>query len=261
MKQFEDVKKTVVSLSGGLDSTTLLHLAVSKLDKENVYALSFNYNQQHSIELTCAKRTCADLGVQHKIIDIGFLGEISKGVSAMVKGGLPTPSIEDVNASKEVSTYVPFRNMILSGITFAYAESVGADSIALGVQYGDYENAEAYFYWDTSAKFTQKMQEVADLNNKHSISYVAPFVSLRKEDEIRLGQQLSVDYGNTWTCYAGKVDAEASFPENESAGGMNFRKKKHYQPCGVCPSCIGRADAFAAVGMKDPCVEHGVWED
>jgi 7-cyano-7-deazaguanine synthase len=198
---FKNVKKAVVSLSGGLDSTTLLHLAVKELGAENVYALSFNYNQRHSVELQCATTTCKKLGVYHKIINLGFLGEITAGVSAMVQGIVPTPHMDDLEAGKVVPTYVPFRNSILSTITFAFAETVGADAIALGVQYGDYENSENYFYWDCSAAFTETMQQLANLNDKHSIQYIAPFVSLKKTDEIKLGVELGIDYSDAWTCY------------------------------------------------------------
>ena len=259
MKKIEDAKKIVVSLSGGLDSTTLVYLMVNLLGKDNVYCLSMNYSQRHSVELECAKRTCAKLGVAHKIIDIGFLGDIVSGVSAMVVGDVKTPTIDDVNAAKEVKTYVPFRNAILSSITFAFAESVGADAIALGVQFGDYANNEAYYYWDCSKKFTETMQQLADLNDKHKISYVAPFVELTKADEIKLGLKLGVDYGNSWTCYLGKSDGEKTEYWTEPAGGRNLITRKHFQPCGVCPSCVGRAEAFKSLGIEDPCVRDGVW--
>lgn len=235
----KNVHKVVVSLSGGLDSTTLAYLMVDILGKDNVYCLSMNYSQRHDVELECAKATCKKLGVYHKIIDIGFLGEIVSSVSAMVKGEVKTPTFGEVNAAKEVKTYVPFRNSILSSITFAFAESMGADGIALGIQYGDYENNEAYYYWDTSSQFQEAMQALADLNDKHKISYVAPFVQLTKKDEIELGKKLGVDYSLTWTCYNPTI--------------TNFDNGMHKMtPCGVCPSCVGRTEAFHALGMEDP---------
>ncbi len=251
MKKIEDVKKIVVSLSGGLDSTTLLYLAVAKLGKDNVYALSFNYNQRHDVELGCAKATCKKLGVYHKIIDIGFLGEIVSGVSAMVKGKVKTPTFGEVNAAKEVKTYVPFRNAILSSITLAFAESVGADGVALGVQFGDYENNEAYYYWDCSKAFTETMQQLADLNDKHKISYVAPFVQLTKKDEIELGSKLGVDYSLSWTCYNPTTE-EVRVPAREPAGGWTVRTMHKYTPCDICPSCVGRIEAFKSLNIEDP---------
>jgi len=257
-KNIEDVKKIVVSLSGGLDSTTLLYLAVSKLGKENVYALSFDYNQRHDVELKLAKETCRALGVTHKIIDLGFLGDIVSGVSAMVKGTVKTPTFGEVNAAKEVKTYVPFRNSILSSVTFAFAEAVGADGIALGVQYGDYENNDAYYYWDCSKAFTETMQQLADLNDKHKISYVTPFVDLTKKDEIELGLKLGIDYADTWTCYNPTLGEVRSVGiASDPMGGKNNKAITFYKPCGICPSCVGRIESFKELGLKDP--QQGVW--
>lgn len=257
MKSIDEVKKIVISLSGGLDSTTLLHLAVNKLGRENVYALSFDYNQRHAVELFLAKKTCRELGVQHKIINLSFLGDIVSNVSAMVKGSVATPRADDLEAGKQVPTYVPFRNSILSSITFAFAESVGADAIALGVQYGDYENSDTYYYWDCSKAFTETMQQLADLNDKHKISYVAPFVKLTKKDEIKLGNELGVDYAKSWTCYNPVQDLKRIVYTHDPAGGRNEKIERFYEPCGVCPSCVGRANAFKELGLEDP--QQGVW--
>mgnify|MGYP001240562752 FL=1 len=248
----DKVSKVVVSLSGGLDSTTLLYLMVKKLGKDNVAALSFNYNQRHDVELLQAIKTCKKLGIQHKIIDIGFLGEIVGGVSAMVKGDVATPAMGDLEAEKQVPTYVPFRNTILSSITMAFAEAVGADGIALGVQYGDYENSDVYYYWDCSKKFTEAVQAIADLNDKHHITFIAPFVSLTKVDEIKLGQEIGVPYEDTWTCYNPTVTNEDVVYESEPAGGRNSRILHRYTPCGICPSCAGRISSFEKVGVADP---------
>jgi 7-cyano-7-deazaguanine synthase len=230
---------------------------VKKLGRENVYALSFAYQQRHDVELLQATKTCQKLGVQHKIINIGFLGEIASDVSAMVKGKVATPTMGDLEAEKRVPTYVPFRNTILSSITMAFAESVGADGIALGVQYGDYENSDVYYYWDCSKKFTEAVQAVADLNDKHHITFIAPFVSLTKVDEIKLGQEIGVPYEDTWTCYNPTITNEDVTYENEPSGGKNFRFVHRYTPCGICPSCVGRQASFQKLGLADP-VASGV---
>ena len=248
----DKAKKVVVSLSGGLDSTTLLYLMVKRYGKDNVLALSFNYNQRHDIELKQAVTSCKKLGIKHQIIDIGFLGTIVKGVSAMVKGEVATPSMGDLTAEKQVPTYVPFRNTILSAITLSFAEANDCDAIALGVQYGDYENSDVYYYWDCSKSFTEAVQAVADLNDKHKIKFIAPFVSLTKVDEIELGKEIGVPYQDTWTCYNPTIKEFGIEYVQEPAGGKNAVKHYKYTPCGVCPSCAGRADAFKKVGMTDP---------
>lgn len=252
------VHKVVISLSGGLDSTTLLHLMVKKFGKENVYAISFNYAQRHDVELICAKETTKALGVYHKIIDISFLGDIVKSVSAMVKGEVATPTMNDLQAQKDVPTYVPFRNAILSSIVLAFAETVGADGVALGVQYGDYANNEVYHYWDTTPKFTETMQALADLNDKHSIKYLAPFVSLTKAEEIQIGHELDIDYSTAWTCYNPQTVETRMVFENEPAGGRNPIYKTLVKPCNVCPSCVGRIEAFTKLNIVDP-VSNGIW--
>jgi 7-cyano-7-deazaguanine synthase len=255
---FSGVKKAVISLSGGLDSGTLLALAVSELGPENVYAVSFFYNQRHSVELECARELTQFYGVSHKLVNISFLGDIVKNVSAMVKGDVATPRADDLEAGKVVPTYVPFRNSILSSIVLSYAESVGADAVALGVQYGDYANSDTYFYWDTSKEFTETFQKLADLNDKHKIQYIAPFVEKTKADEIKLGEELGMDYSKTWTCY-NPLEGEITYRwVSEPAGGKNRVAMKQYNPCGICPSCVGRADAFKEVGIKDPLVSKVV---
>ena len=222
---------------------------VEDFGAENVYALSFDYSQRHDIELTQAKKSTRKLKVAHKIIDIGFLGEIFSGVSAMVKGDVPTPTMGDLEDQKEVSTYVPFRNMILTSMTLAFAESVGANKIALGVQYGDYasedgEGNNIYHYWDCSEDFTKAIQAVMDLNDKHSIEFVTPFIKLTKSDEIKLALELAVPFEDTWTCYNPTISEKNLFVE--------------YKPCGICPSCAGRIAAFTDNGILDPVAERGV---
>ena len=255
----DKVHKVVISLSGGLDSTTLLYLMVKKLGAENVFALSFSYQQRHLVELKQASKTCEILKVQHKIIDISFLGDLVSSVSAMVRGNIATPTMGDLSAERQVPTYVPFRNMILSSMTLAYAEVINANGIALGVQYGDYENAEAYSYWDTSADFHEAIQRVADLNDKHHITFIAPFVKLKKADEIQLGMELDIPFENSWTCYNPIIQPNGVTYITEPAGGVNVKRLNKYIPCGVCPSCAGRAEAFKNLGLEDPLIrQNGV---
>ena len=172
-----NINKIVINLSGGLDSTILLYVLKNYFGSNNIHAISFDYNQKHnSIELFQAKKTTKKLNVTHTIIPIPFLGDISKKSSSMVKFGLETPSYEDIiHNSKILTTYVPFRNLIFSSITLSFAETINANSIALGVQYGDYENKK-YEYWDCSPLFISKLQELVYLNSKKKIFIIAPFV-------------------------------------------------------------------------------------
>ena len=220
--------KAVVLLSGGLDSVTLLHAAVKELGAENVIALTTNYGQKHSIEIEMAKKNCAKLNVQHKILDISFLGEIVAPVSTLVKKtDIEMPTIQDVLGDPQPPTYVPFRNLILHSIALSFAESNGCVYVYLGIQAHD-----LYSYWDTTPEFMQAVNNVATLNRHHLIMMKAPFVTFEKAEEIKIGLELGVNYADTWTCYAG--------PDEEG------------KACGTCPSCAERRGAFKKLGMVDP---------
>ena len=220
--------KGVVLLSGGLDSVTLLHQAVKDLGAENVYALTTNYGQKHSIEIEMAKWNCKKLKVQHKILDISFLGDVVAPVSTLVSNtDIAMPTIQDVLGDPQPPTYVPFRNLILHSIALSFAESNGCEKVYLGIQAHD-----LYSYWDTTPDFMNAVNEVAKLNRHHLIMMDAPFVNLEKADEIKIGLSLGVDYSKTWTCYTG--------PDKDGYA------------CGTCPSCAERRGAFKKLGMVDP---------
>lgn len=235
------VSKVVCSLSGGLDSTTLLYHLVRTYGRENVFAISFDYGQKHRIELSRAEKTTKKLGVVHMIVPMKFLSDMVAGVSSMVAGGLDTPTYDDVEAGAEVTTYVPYRNLILSSICLSYAESVGADAVSLGIQFGDY-CGDNYHYWDCSEDFRRNLQAVSDLNDRCRIEILTPFVNKTKAEIVACGMALGVPYEDTWSCY-----------DPEERDGRYF-------PCGKCPTCRNRHDAFEENGLEDP-TEKGVGKD
>lgn len=219
--------KKVSILSGGLDSTILTYKMVKDFGREAVVALTFNYGQRHDIEIHNAIKTCHKLGIEHKIIDISFLGEVVSPVCALASGtDVEMPTIQDVLGDPQPPTYVPYRNMILNSIGFSFAESVGADAIYTGLQVHD-----EYSYWDTSHAFIDAMNNVSVLNRQNSITLEAPFADMSKADEIDLGKLLFVPFEDTWTCYRGELGEGA---------------------CGKCPSCSERIMNFAISGIQDP---------
>lgn len=221
------MSKTLVVLSGGLDSTTSLRLAMLYGDVE---AISFFYKQKQSIELELAAKTCERLGIPHKIVDISFLGDLSRGFSTNISGSdIEMPTIHDVLGDPQPVTYVPNRNMIMLSIAASYAETRGIKNIVCGFQSND-----TYGYHDTTENFLEKINAVLSENRTHKINITAPFVNMTKYDEIMEVYNLdgNVDlYKTTITCY------------NPDENGVS---------CGTCPSCAERLAAFKKAGLVDP---------
>lgn len=225
--QFPDVKKVAVSLSGGLDSTTLTYCLAKRYGAENVYALSYYYKQKQSLELDMAKATCQKIGINHHMADISFLGDFSSNVSANIQGSIiEMPTIQDIFGVPQPVTYVPFRNLQFTAILLGFAESYSCGAVALGLQAQD-----LYNYWDCSEAFTEKLQEICNLNRLNKIEMFTPFTTLGKADEIAIGTEIGVDYSLTLTCYNPDEDGIA---------------------CGLCPSCSERIMGFKDNGLIDP---------
>ncbi|MFV0345296.1 MAG: 7-cyano-7-deazaguanine synthase QueC [Bacteroidales bacterium] len=220
-------KKAVVLLSGGLDSTTALHLAKSQ--GFELYALTINYGQKNIVELEKAKKQAELTGVKkHFILDM----QMSLwGGSALTDNNIPVED-GDINRQSIPTTYVPARNMIFLSLAASVAETVGAQDIFIGVSQVDYSG-----YVDCREEFIEAMQNAVNqgtvcavVDNK-PIRLNAPFINMTKTEEIKLGVELGVDYKHTHTCYA---------PQEA--------------PCGKCDSCKLRAKAFAEAGVVDPAL-------
>lgn len=222
------MKKAIVLLSGGLDSTTALYLAKSQ--GYEVYAITFLYGQKHDKELDCAKNIAKNAGAKaHKIINIPLNGW--EGCSLTD----PNMDIEDgdINRTDIPDTYVPARNMVFLSIAASYADAMEITDIFIGVSQVDYSG-----YIDCRAQFIEAMEKAinegtvlgAEMGKKITIH--APFMNMTKAEEIALGVKLGVDYGETWSCYRGTE-----------------------KPCGTCDSCLLRADAFAKAGCEDPLLK------
>jgi 7-cyano-7-deazaguanine synthase len=222
------VNNVTTVLSGGLDSTIMTYLLVEKYGRSRVSALSYNYGQKQKGELDMAARTCDYLGISHKVLDLGVLGEIAKNVSANISGtNVAMPTIKDVLGDPQPKTYVPFRNMILNSLAFSFAEANKAEFVFTGLQVHD-----EYGYWDTTQKFVDCMNEVANQNRTWKVKLQAPFSRLSKYDEIMIAQELgNVKFDFTLTCYN---------PNDKD------------ESCGKCPSCSERIANFAKAGIIDP---------
>jgi len=211
--------KSIIILSGGLDSTTLLYTLLS--EGKEVYALSFYYGQRHDKELEYAKKTCKKLGVNHKVIDLFSIHSLIDNSS--LTGNIEVPEGEYKDESMK-STVVPNRNMIFASIAIGYAINIGADELALGVHSGDHD-----IYPDCRPEFIEALRNIAKIANYEQVDIYTPFLNISKTDIVKIGIELNIDYSLTWTCYKG----------NERA-------------CGKCGSCVERLEAFANNNLKDP---------
>jgi 7-cyano-7-deazaguanine synthase len=235
-----DVKGCVVILSGGMDSTIAMRLAVEKYGRQNVSALTFFYGQKQKREIDMARATTHMLQVEHKVVDASFLGDISKGFSANVDTEMEMPTIKDVLGDPRPKTYVPNRNMILMSIAAAYAETQNVDTVICGLQVHD-----EYGYHDTTQRWVDKINDLLSENRIIKIKLTAPFSQLSKYDELMILRELDGKLDLTLftlTCY------------NPNTNGDS---------CGVCPSCSERIANFAKVGEKDP-VPYSIdipWQD
>ena len=221
-------KPAVVLLSGGLDSTTVL--AIARDRGYEPYALSFRYGQRHAVELEAAQCVAATQGVKrHVIADIDlrvFGGSSLTADIAVPKHDAPEDLDEEIP-----STYVPARNTIFLSFALAYAETVGAQDIFIGVNALDYSG-----YPDCRPEYIEAFQNMANLATKAGVegqrlTIHTPLITMTKAEIIATGLGLRVDYGLTSSCY-----------DPDPAG----------HPCGRCDSCLLRLKGFSEAGQTDP---------
>lgn len=232
LEQFPDAKGAVVVLSGGMDSTIAARLAVEKYGSDNVHAVSFYYKQKQSVELDLAKKNAEKLNIKHQFIDIGFLGDMVRGVSANIVGGLSMPTIKDILGDPAPATEVPFRNGILLMISCAYAQVNNLGVVVTGLQ-----SSDQYNYFDTTPHFVDAMNSVVTQNRIHDIKIHAPFITSTKSEEILILKELDGNIGllsNTLTCYNPVVIDDKIIS------------------CGKCPSCSERLANFVQAGIPEP---------
>lgn len=219
--------KAVVLLSGGLDSTTTL--AVAKSRGFDCYALTVKYGQLHQVELEAARRVAAALGVtDHRVIEID-LAQLA--ASALTRSDVPVPkdrSLAEIGAEGDVPpTYVPARNTVLLALALAWAESLGARDLFIGVNVLD-----ASGYPDCRPEFVRAFEQLAQVATRSGgFTVHAPLIELTKAQIIELGTTLGVDYGITHSCYDPAPDGAA---------------------CGRCDACQLRKKGFAEAGIADP---------
>lgn len=218
------MKKAVVLLSGGLDSTTCLALA--KKEGYACYALSFDYGQKHHAELIAAKNIAQKCDVEkHEIVSLS-IGSL--GGSALTDQSIDVPNYA---VSTDIPiTYVPARNTVFLSIALGWAEILNAEAIYIGVTAVDYSG-----YPDCRPEYIQAFQILANLATKagvngHPITIKTPLIHLSKSEIIQTGYALGIDYSLTVSCYKANTAGEA---------------------CGDCESCFLRKKGFLEAGVSD----------
>ncbi|WP_038472808.1 7-cyano-7-deazaguanine synthase QueC [Fimbriimonas ginsengisoli] len=220
--------RSVVLLSGGLDSATCL--AIARGDGTEPYALTVLYGQRHLEEVEASKRVAAQLGaVEHKFVRV----ELDAIGGSALTDAIEVPKDRDESKMTDIPvTYVPARNTVMLSLALGYAEVVGAEAIYAGVNAVDYSG-----YPDCRPEYIAAFQTLARLATKagvegRPIEIRTPLIQLTKPQIIQRGLELGVDYALTHSCY-------------DPADG---------RPCGHCDACLIRLKAFESLGMKDPAL-------
>jgi len=222
------MKPAVVLLSGGLDSATVL--AIAKAEGYETHALSFRYGQRHGVELEAARRVAGALGAaDHREVTIDLAQFGGSALTADIP--VPTHRSAEEMTGEIPATYVPARNTVFLALALAWAEVLEASDIFIGVNAIDYSG-----YPDCRPEYIAAFERMARLATRAGVegaqlSIHAPLIALGKDQIIRRGLALGVDYGLTVSCYQPDLDGVA---------------------CGICDACMIRLKGFAVAGATDP---------
>lgn len=213
-------KDSVIILSGGMDSVTLLHYRKDRI----ALAVSFDYGSNHNArEIEFAREQCRMLGIDHLVIPLSFMGEYFK--SSLLSGADDIPEGHYADSNMK-STVVPFRNGIMLAVACGLAESRGLKHVMMANHGGDHA-----IYPDCRPGFVMAMGAAMREGTYEGVTLDADFTDITKADIARLGARLGVDYSKTYSCYKGG--------------------EKH---CGKCGTCVERREAFSEAGIDDPTI-------
>jgi len=211
------MKDTVLILSGGMDSTTLLYDYQERI----ALAVSFDYGSKHNArEIPFARLHCERLGIRHIVIPLGFMTTYFK--SSLLQGGddIPEGHYADDNMK---STVVPFRNGIMLSVAVGIAESNELKYVMMANHGGDHT-----IYPDCRPEFVDAFNQAARAGTFVGVGLLSPYTHMTKADIARRGRELGIDYAETWSCYKGG--------------------DRH---CGKCGTCVERREAMKEAGIDD----------
>ncbi len=222
--------KALVLLSGGLDSSTCLAIAVRKYEAKNVTALFCFYGQKHLKEWDSAQKIAAHYGVQLKQLDLSLIfADSDSSLLQKSTKNIPLSSYDEQlkeTKGKPVSTYVPFRNGLFLSAASSVALSLGCQEIFYGAHADD---AAGNAYPDTSVEFNEAISRAIFIGSGCELETEAPFINKSKADVVKTGIEYEVPFEKTWSCYE---------------GGDKL--------CKECATCLDRIYAFKLNGTEDP---------
>ncbi len=214
------MKDSIIVLSGGLDSTTLLYEYQSRI----ALAVSFDYGSNHNQrELAFAALHCERLGIKHLIIPLDFIHQYFHSSLLSGADAVPEGNYDDENMR---STVVPFRNGIMLAVAAGLAEDNGLQQIMMANHAGDHA-----IYPDCRPSFVLAMDNAVQAGTYNGVRLFTPYTNLTKADIARRGKALGIDYSETWSCYKGG---------------------EHH--CGKCGTCTERIEALREAGVEDKTV-------
>jgi len=214
--------RTLVLLSGGMDSVTALYWA--RQQQEVVGAVSFDYGSKHNEkEIAFAAWHCAQMQVKHDTVALPFVNDLFASDLLKSGGGIPDGHYEEQSMKR---TVVPFRNGIMLAIACGIAESREADALVIAAHSGDHA-----IYPDCREPFMQSMATAMREGTYARTELLRPFIDKDKTAIAQLGHDLGIDFAQTWSCYKG--------------GHIH---------CGTCGTCVERREAFLKAGLTDPTV-------
>ena len=210
------MKKLVLTLSGGMDSSVLLYMAHEK-GFDEIHTITFDYGQRHRRELSCVMKQIVNLTdrynikVTNKVLDVNYIKTIAP-TSSLTNKDIDNPDISKMAGDAQPVSYVPFRNLMFLSICSSYAEGIKADT----VWYGAAQVDSLAGYWDGSEEFVDAVNSVNDLNRENRVKIEAPLLTMSKEEIILKGIELGVIFKDTWTCYSDREDrlADATTPSS-----------------------------------------------
>lgn len=227
--------RAITLLSSGLDSVAALAIAAEDLDIE--MAITFDYGQRaREREIEYSQKVCEYFGIEHRIIKLDWLSEITSTSLVNRDVEIPSLSFEDIDktAPSEITdssakaVWVPNRNGVMLNITGSFAESRGCDYLVVG-----FNGEEAGTFPDNSLAYVQAMDRAFSYSTQNGVIILAPLIELGKTEIVRRALEAKAPLEYSWSCYqGGKI------------------------PCGKCESCVRRARAFKNAGVKDPLLER-----